>query len=628
MATIHTLGMAGCDVLIGYFNSLPKEKLSKIKRYTSHLCLLFFVSSWGINDAHCQFQPIVLGQGNYQNFTVTSSDQTITGQASNTLTESGFLPNHNASARFLSQATLGHNFEDIEDVAIDGIEDWIDDQLAQPITYSYLDKVNEYLQYRRDSLNDAEAGQSIYFWDFAWYQYLMTSNDVLRQKVAFALSELFVISRFSGFGGNSFAFADYYDIFNENAFGNYRDIMQKVTYHPAMGVYLTYLNNPKSDTTAGIFPDENYARELMQLFTIGLYELNPDGTVQTDSLGDPIATYDNNDIAEFSKIFTGLSWEDRNDFFKGPANDTSYTLEMKMFDEFHEPGVKNLLNGFQVPDRVPVDGNADITDALDNLFNHNNVGPFVSRHLIQRLVTSNPSPSYVERVAAVFDDNGSGVRGDMAAVVKAVLLDTEARSCSTANNPTFGMLREPFVRYAQINKAFDAFTTSGNYRNEMYWVQYYLEQKPFTSPSVFNFFQADYQPIGPVDSLDLVAPEFQITNTQTVTGYVNGLYRWVLEDNPADERDLFSNEVNDGYADEIAHLELSDEVLWADDDHLPILIDRLNLVLAQGRLSAEAEQTIVSTLMNFDQDNLEDLTFRTRLAIYLVMCSPEYLINR
>ncbi len=581
-----------------------------------------------VSMAFSQFEPVVLGQGNTLGATIQRSNQTAEGQAINTLTQSGFLPNLNASSRFLSQATLGHNYEDIEAIADMGVEDWIDNQISTPISFSLLDKVYEYHNYRRDSLNDPNAPQSISFWDFAWWQYHMTSDDVLRQRVAFALSELIVISRFSGFGNRAYAFSDFYDILMNNAFGNYRDILQEVTYHPAMGLYLTFLNNPKSDTTEGIFPDENYARELMQLFTIGLFELNTDGSRQLDSNGDPIPTYTNVEIAEFAKIFTGLTWWDRDQFFKSARNDSSYIFDMQMFDFYHEPGVKNLLNGFQVPDRNPVDGHADITDALDNIFAHQNVAPHVSKHLIMRLVTSNPSPQYIQRIANVFNDNGNGVKGDLEAVVKAILLDPVARDCESGADITFGHMREPFIRYVQINKAFDAFTTSGNYRNSMYYVQHYTGQKPFTSPSVFNFFQPDYQPIGVIDSLDLVAPEFQIINAQTLTGFVNGLYRWVLSDNPADEEDLFSGEDNDGYADEIATLDVSDETLVADDGQLHILLDRLNLILAQGRISTVAVNTIKDALKEFDDEGVEDLEFRARLAIYFVMCSPEYLINR
>lgn len=572
----------------------------------------------------------IIGMGeNTDGVSITVSNSQPDQHSETTLNEAGFKPNLNAASRFLSQATMGYNFEDIEYVADVGVEDWIDEQIGTARPFDLLAKVIEYHDYRKDSLNDPDAGASIRFWDYAWWQYHVTSTDVLRQRIAFALSELLVISRFSNFGGEPYAFSSYYDILMDHAFGNYRDLLEEITYHPAMSLYLTYMNNPKSDTINNIFPDENYAREIMQLFTIGLVELNNDGTVVVDTAGIPVPTYDNLDIAEFSKIFTGLTWGDRPTFGKRyPYHDTSYVIDLQMFNDFHEPGTKDLLNGFQVPDRNPVDGVADIDDAIDNLFNHQNTGPFISRFLIQRLVTSNPSPAYVDRVATVFNDNGSGVKGDLAEVVKAILLDPVARACHSADDTTFGMLREPFIRYIQLNKAFDISTLSGNHRNDMYHVQEYVEQKPNTSPSVFNFFQYDYQPIGPVEQLNLFAPEFQITNSQTITGYINGLYEWIIEDNPADEYDLFGGEDNDGYLDEIGSLDYSDEELLADDSHLHMLIDRLNLILAQGRLSPFAETAIIDAIKEFDQDDADDLALRTRLAIYLVMSSPEYLINR
>ena len=598
-----------------------------MRKHLYGLCFLFFFFV-GTQQVLGQTESFVLGQGNYEGAVVQSSDEEYVGQAENTLSDYGFMPNLNAASRFLSQATLGHSFEDIEEVAMMGVEDWIDAEFDKPVGFDLMDKVIEYHDYRRDSLNNPEVGQSIRFWDYAWWQYLMTQNDALRQRVAFALSEILVISRFSGFGGESYAFATYYNILLQNAFGNYRDLLEDVTYNPAMGEYLTFLNNPKSDPIEGTFPDENYAREIMQLFTIGLNELNIDGTYVLDGNGDPIPTYDNDDIAEFSKIFTGLSWWNRTDFFKSALNDSSFMYEMQMFEDYHEPGVKDLLNGFQVPDRNPVDGMADIGDALDNLFNHNNVGPFVGRLLIQRLVTSNPTAEYIERVATAFNDNGSGVRGDMKAVIKAILLDPEARRCDNMDNLNYGRLREPFIRYVQINKAFDANTLSGNYRNDMYYVQEFVEQKPFTSPSVFNFFQSDYQPIGPIEQGGFVAPEFQITNTQSMTGYINGLYEWVINGNVADEFDLFSGESNDGYADEISEIDISDEQMYADDAHLHQLVDRLNLILAHGLLSPMAEQAIIDAVKKFDANDAEDLELRTKLAIYLTLTSPEYLIHR
>ena len=269
------------------------------------------------------------------------------------------------------------------------------------------------------------------------------------------------------------------------------------------------------------FPDENYAREVMQLFTIGLCELEIDGTCKTDENSVPIPTYDNKDIAEFAKIFTGLTWGDAQVFSSYPINgQLSYSIPMRMFNEFHEPGSKYLLNGTIIEQRATTNGIADIEAALNNLFQHPNVGPFIGKLLIQRLVTSNPSPAYIERVAKAFNGEStySSTRGDMKAMIKAILLDEEARNCAAQSDDSFGHLREPFNRYVQLCRSFEASNENGHYRNATHSIMKYFGQKPFTAPSVFNFFQSDYQPIGPVEEANLVAPEFQITNTRTIAG--------------------------------------------------------------------------------------------------------------
>ena len=590
----------------------------------SLIAVLGFLSSLSII---AQVDTIVIGFGGYDGVSITSSDSTQS-DPNNTLNQDGYLPNLNAAARFLSQATLGYNQAEIENVTMLGIEDWVEAQLNIPMPYSLLTKSREYHQFAKTESGNPDYGSNARMWDYAWWQYHMTSDDYLRQRVALALSEIMVISDKSGFGSNPYALSDYYDILLQNALGNYRDILQQITYHASMGVYLTYLNNPKTNEEENQFPDENYAREVMQLFTIGLDLLNNDGTIILDSVGQPVPTYDNVDIFEFSKIFTGLTWADRDQWGRNRLRDTSYIPEMVMWNDYHEPGVKYLLNDFIVPDRNPVDGDADITDALDNLFNHQNVGPFIGKLLIQRMVTSNPPPEYVDRVAQAFNDNGEGVRGDMKAVVKAILLDPIAKACSSGEDPTFGKLREPFIRYFQLNKAFNASTPSGNYRNDMDYIYRYVQQKPLTSPSVFNFFQYDYQPIGPIEEGDLFAPEFQITNAQTISGWINSLYRFVVNENLADEYDLYNGEDNDSYADEISTLDLSTEIMYTTDETLHILVDRLNLILAQGRLSQQTVDTIVDAIKKFDKSDEDDFEFRAKLAIYLTMTTPEYLINR
>lgn len=596
---------------------------SSLRRFK--ICVLIAFCGIYLN---AQVDTIVLGQGNDSNILITTSSQTAISNAENTTSENGFLPNLNKASRFLSQATLGHNYDDIVEVSDEGIEDWLDAQLNLPRGPYLVESVRDYVQFARDETNNPDYNSSQRMWKYAWWQYHMTSPDAVRQRIALALSEILVISSNSSFGNNGYALADYYDIFLEHGLGNYRDIMEDVTLHASMGIYLTYLNNPKTDTTQNRFPDENYARELMQLFTIGLYELNNDGTHKTDANGDDIPTYDNYDIAEFAKVFTGLSWSDRTNFGKNARRDTSYIADMIMFNEQHEPGPKYLLNDSIVPDRNPVDGMADIQDAIDNLFYHANLGPFISKLLIQRLVTSNPPAAYIDRVATVFNDNRSGVRGDLKEVVRAILLDPVALDCASGDDVTFGMLREPFIRYFQINKAFNASTNSGIYRNDMDAVSDYVEQVPLAAPSVFNFFQPDYQPLGEVTNLDLVAPEFQITDAKTLAGYINGVYRWVVQGNIADEYDIYNGEPDSTYSDQISEIDLAYESMFTDDDELHILLDRLNLVLAQGRLSDQTEQYIIDTLKEFENESEEDKMNRVRMAIYFTLSAPEYLINR
>lgn len=583
------------------------------------LMLAWSITLWGQPDT------IVIGFGQTMGATTSTSD----GNGDQTLLQDGYLPNENAASRFLSQATLGHDYQDITDVMTLGVEDWIDQQLAMPRGQDLEQIVWDYVQYNRTALNDPNQGSRGRMWRYAWWQYHMSESDLLRHRVAMALSEILVVSGNSSFNNNGLALSSYYDILIDEAFGNYRDLLQRITYTPTMGVYLTYLNNPKTDTTLNRFPDENYARELMQLFTIGTTLLNMDGTVQVgvDSL--PLPTYDNDDISELSKIFTGLTWADRTSFGRNARRDTSYLPDMQMMNDFHEPGPKVMLGG-GVVDNSPVDGNLDIAQAIDSLYAHPNVPPFVSKFLIQRLVTANPSPAYVQRIAEVFVDDGAGVRGNLAAVVKAILLDPVATACQSADDHTFGGLREPFIRYFQMQKAFNASTVSGTFRNDMEYVYEYTGQRPLQSPSVFNFFQQDYQPIGPVEDEGLEAPVFQITDTRSITGYINGLWRWVYNGNPADEYDIYGGEPNEDYDDQIASFAYNGELDLVDDDELQILVDRWNMLLAQGRLSPQAEDVIVQAALSYPMDpaDAEDRERRLKIVAYLILTSPEYLVNR
>jgi uncharacterized protein (DUF1800 family) len=572
--------------------------------------------------------PVTFGNGHMQGVTVTSSHNAGNGTGEQTLDGQGFLPNEFSASRFLAQATLGADFETILDMSATSHSEWLSEQfhLSRPFT---VEQRTKDITIRALDSTFAMGGNPSFiqpqrwFWHSAWWDYTMLSPDLLRNRVALALSEIFVVSEVPQLQETPLGLASYYDMLLDHAFGNFRDLLEAVTLHPCMGVYLTHLNNPRSDSTLNRFPDENYAREVMQLFTIGLYELNPDGTRQLDSAGQYIPTYDNDDIAEFAKVFTGLSFGDTYLFGQSGQSQQSYTYPMKMFESWHEPGAKYLLNGTVVPDRQPVDGMADIDDALDNLFLHPNVGPFFGRLLIQRLVTSNPSPGYIARVAAAFDDNGQGVRGDMKSVIRAILLDEEARDCALADSPYRGMLREPMVRYTHVCRAFNAFSEVGFYRNAMQDFYEDLFQRPLASPSVFNFFSPDYQPIGPIDTAGMVAPEFQITNAVSIAGYANRLYYWIMRENSVMENwSTFSNE---WWGDKAVNLDFTDEMTFDEPEEVGQLLERLNLILFHGQMSPHTRQTLRDVLGQVPQSHWED---RVRMAVYFSMISPDYLIFR
>jgi uncharacterized protein (DUF1800 family) len=514
----------------------------------------------------------------------------------------------NAASLLASQSTFGMSYEDIQAVAQSGREAWLDSQFGLPIT-RHTPIVAD-LVTRRTAGEFASFEEDIefliFFRRFGWWHNTVTAPDALRQRVAFALSEIFVVSdNVDALIINPFALTNYYDTLLTNSFSNYRDLLKDVALHPAMGIYLSHVNNRKADPVNNTFPDENFAREVMQLFSIGLFELNIDGSVQTDVNGRPIPTYSNVEIREFAKMFTGLSFGGPGSAFGNP--DPVFRAPMVMFDPFHETAEKRLLNGVVVP--AGQTGDQDIDAAVDNLFNHPNVGPFIGKQLIQRLVTSNPSPGYVERVARAFNGDASGVRGDMQAVVRAVLLDVEASDPPTPANG--GKLREPIVRYVSMIRQFNADSTDGFYFNTGYFLQQLLRQHPLSSPSVFNFFQPAHSPAGELADAGLVAPEFQITTSTTIANMTNVVDFAVNGDFVMDAPVPPFGTVT---------LDLSDyETLAGDVD---ALLDRLNIVLTYGRLSDATRAAIRGVLVDID-----DLPFRARTAIYLMLIAPDYAVQ-
>ncbi|WP_435355811.1 DUF1800 domain-containing protein [Emticicia sp. SJ17W-69] len=619
---------------------------------------IFFILIFIAQNLYAQ-QIITLGKGNTQRINVSSSTSSASGAA--TISGIGFLPNPNAASRFLSQATFGATYTEIQKVTTQGIEKWLDDQLALPNNF----KIQTYLQSLHqsivDSLNKVNKVQTYnlsnvylddWHFDISWFQGSMTAPDLLRWRVAFALSEIFVASRVSPLNGNPYALASYYDVLMDNSFSNYRTLIDRITYHPTMGVYLTYMNNHATDNNNGkqIYPDENYAREIMQLFSIGLYELNIDGTEKKDANNKPIPTYNNDDIANLAKVFTGLSWGDGNYLGISSKNYWSYTKRMKFYGKDSSDAVRNplkvnprIVDGHEygaktflkttIPVRPVAQGNQDIQDALNILFNHPNVGPFISRRLIQRLVTSNPSPAYIKRIATVFNNNGSGVRGDLKAVIRAILLDPDARQCCGDNTEYYGTLKEPFLRYMNLVKGLNLQAQGNVFRNVMARVYDETEQRPLNSNSVFNFFSPDYRPDGELKEAGKVAPEFQLLSSQTLTGYFNALNDWLIKDDPTEYYGFFGGETYKPNQNPNFNTEI--DYTLTRNDKVPQLLDKYNHILAHGKLSVESLNIIAKAIKSMpyaeDANGVPETTEayrRVRMAIYLIMTSPDYLINR
>ncbi len=589
--------------------------------------LLFLFSSILLSS---QTYDDYIGGGHDQNIIVTTSSDfqppewEEIAEGSNTLTISGLTGKLIDAGRFLAQATMGTDRSTIDSVAKMDFEAWIDLQFDVPPSYTrpliqeiFDTTYQRFLAAGGDSL-DYPAIPSNEHFDYAWWQVNMTNNDLLRQRIAFALSEIFVISFDSRLDEYGEGVANYYDMLIENAFGNFKDVLTAVSLHPCMGFFLTHLNNPKSDPAHYIHPDENYARELMQLFTIGLYELNQDGTRVQNNEGKDIPTYNNDDIKEFAKIFTGLgggATVAMPDTIVEPAFGRSISIidmaePMVMYDDFHEPGAKYLLNGFVVP--AGQTGMEDVNAAINHLFNHQNVGPFIGKQLIQRLVKSNPSPAYVSRVASVFNNDGTGIRGDMKALIKAILLDEEARTCEWHNDPVQGKLKEPIIRYTHFARAVGGFGEDGNFWKYGYDYHDDAGQHPLYSPTVFNFYWPDFQPIGPIGNQGLYAPEFQVYNARTSIGFVNFVNDWAVE-----ETLLWTK----GNSQNIVFTNYDDLLTYAEDTE--ILLNELDILLTNGMLKDDTRQ-IITTIV----DPMQDLFEKVKLTIYLMVISADYNILR
>ena len=535
------------------------------------------------------------------------------------------LPAAAEAARFLNQASFGATEAEISKVQTYGYSAWLEDQFHMPGTSheSYINAVSASLP-AGQSVDDSHVMNT--FWKQA-----ATGQDQLRRRVAFALSQIFVVSlQDTTVAGFRRGVASYLDMLGRDAFGNYRQLLEDVTLHPMMGLYLSHLRNQKENLARNRVPDQNYAREVMQLLSIGLYELNPDGTPRLVN-GLPVETYDNNDIVGLSRVFTGFSWAgpDKSDtrFNGGGTQDPNReVLPMQSYPRFHSTSEKAFLARV-IPASATVDPDGDLRAALDEIANHPNVGPFIVRQFIQRLVTSNPTPTYVARVAQAFDAGrftsgqwsaGAGQRGDLRATIAAILLDTEARTAVRLGDPTFGKVREPILRVGHWMRAFNAISASGNFLLGVTDDQTTsLGQSPMRSPSVFNFYRPGYVPPNTaIATAGLIAPELQIVHETSVVGYSNFMRSAV-------QNGLGSGSPRDIQPNYTAELALADN---ADG-----LIDRVSLLLTAGTMSTETRNLIRSAVNSIAIPATNQSTARqnrVRLAVLFTLSSPDYLVQK
>jgi len=542
-----------------------------------------------------------------------------------------------AAARFLLQAQFAATDADIALVRHLGYPGWLQAQFALPVGESAWDWLM--------SRGYGVADEQMYYdggapaFDFAAYKQMLSAPDALRCRIQQALTEYFVVSLTSVLlPWSHLLYATFWDRLGDHAFGNFRDLLEQVTLSAAMGAYLNTATSQKEDPVTGRLPDENYAREVMQLFTIGLYQLNDDGSQRLDAAGKPIETYTASDVSQLARVFTGYEVD-----FSGPSVPAlvggrpiplaPYSQRPMRLNVDQHSFLEARFLGAVVPANTPASKAMQI--ALDALFNHANVGPFFGRQLIQRLVTSNPSPAYVMRVSAAFNDNGQGTRGDMKAVISAVLLDEEARSDAGLSSSTFGKLREPALRFVQWGRTFGMTSRAGSWKFGFDYANpdLFFGQRLFWSPTVFNFFRPGFVPPGTaLAASHSTAPELQIISETTVAQYLNCLQGWVFDGpwiNAPERADWDPNvpSARSGVGDMVA--DYSREIAIAHD--LPVLLSRLNLLLCAGQLSERTRTKLVAALATFPVTSASDERTRhgrVAQAVLMIMSCPEYLVQK
>lgn len=529
-------------------------------------------------------------------------------------------PTAKDAARFLTQATFGPTLAEIARVQSIDLNPWLDDQFAKPTTSMYQTVYTRCTTSAAsgDQLDQARITET-------WWKNAITAPDQLRQRVAFAYSEIFVVSEIDeAIAGQPAGLATYHDMLANDAFGNFRTLLKDVTLHPIMGRYLNMKGNKKPTSPNFTAPNENYAREVLQLFSIGVNQLQPDGTLKLDADGLPISTYDQTTVQGFAHVFTGWDQDPVSVDITTAQLDTNgqpivvksyYNKPMVVNANNHSTQAKQLLNGVTIPSTssaTVTSSNAELDAALDNIFNHPNVGPFICRQLIQRLVGSNPSPAYVYRVAQKFENDGTGVRGNMQAVIRATLTDYEARSTSVLSNPGYGHLREPLLRATAVLRAFHPTSTSGLFKIGS--TDNNLFQTPYRSPTVFNFFEPGYIEPGELAAAGLVAPEFQITAETSAITTSNFLQSGIQSQFSSDAKiDLTAADAGS-----------SSEQTLASNANLPQLLDRLDLLLMSGQMPAAMRTTISNHVQSLAGTTSTDLLNRAKAAVHLTATSAQF----
>jgi len=536
---------------------------------------------------------------------------------------SGVFESEAEASRFLGKATFGATPVSITQLTGTDVSDWMRAEFDKPAT-NYLPAMLAEIEALPETAAPVERPPARSISD-GFIEAAIIGDDQLRQRMVLALSEILVVSYFGDIKNYPAIMTEYMDILSDNAFGNYRDLLEEITYTPAMGFYLTYIANQKGDPDIGRVPDENYARELLQLFTVGLTELNMDGTEVLDANGKAIEIYDNTDVTGLAKVFTGLSWDSgvfTNVRFRLPSAHGA----MVVYPEHHSELEKTFL-GVTIPPGTS--GEESIDMALDGIFAHPNVAPFVSRQLIQRFVSSNPAPAYVERVALAFEagtytlPDGSAVgteqRGDLKATIAAVLLDKEALRDPGSTSSESGKIREPFIRFVNWARAFNE--TTPDVRDEKFLNNMSaMGQHPFNSPSVFNFFRPGYVASNTeTGDAGLTAPEMQIINESSAIAYMNFINSFIYDTSP----NISGDEEGGVKADYSAELAMADDA--------QALIDRLDLLLTGNSLGSETRTRMLEMMdeipIRADTD-AEDRLSRVAVGVTMVMTAPGYLVQK